>query len=1166
MSQGLPPIDEEKQLNTINKLTNLIYDFFRDSKFKRQLLVYTFVLVVLNKGMLEAGIAKFYPGFRLPAFYAPAYYVILLLLLLRTVHLRYKEIHVERRASTQKTASDDSPVQGLFSFEARHAQMFRNLQRNEEIQQYREAILNSQFRFGVLTGVSGSGKTSLLHAGLKPELVERKVACYILTLSNRPINESIKDGFPVLRGETGLESEVRFAAILKAAQSASGVQACIIILDQFEQLYTHHPQAEKKQFLSELKEIYRNNRQAKILVSVRSDFLNHLHEWQRELGYSLDANHNYWTLEKFTPAQTAEIFRFIAEKANIKYIDTTFLEKIAKEQLASKDDGRISPVDIQIVAFVLKNQYKDEKAFTERFFNKMDGIGGILKRYLESQLYTPTLENKDNAALKLLVAMIDLKRNVRAGQLSEKEIRERVMPDKIPQQTLTLEWLERIRLIHITSTNPTTYQLAHEMLIEPIVDLYRKADLATNKANVLLERRLETWTTNERKRKYLLALGEYLFIGRHLCQLDWGKNEEQKREFLQRSLSKLRLIFLSGASLVLLVFAFYFVPTTTWYKMNYEIYGIMAGKLKSGNYLHNTANYWSEMWKLPLSKSVNLVENLDSATAGDALLNLTGSLKEDSIGDPKEIADFLSQVDRALPRYEKEIAVRNLALALAGEDLSRSMDLLDSLHNRNSAIVYATIAIDLAEHDLDSALRIIQIKIPESDQSNRKYAFTNILEQIADSRIKVPDFKWPLLIEYTRKCIIAPSWRIGELAEKMASVDPTVAGMLFDMAARSAEGESGVRRISQQIEVARWKGTTDSSGLNALYGRLLDSAEARSETSVYILFFKVAQTIPISYTQLHKRAWNLTLAKIPNEPQQFRTIDTFQVIQAIFDQDPNEAKLVEARLFAHRVVRDTVMAKCAVREHPDSIWDIIATYYGSYFQPSALTNLILYFGQSAAESDRRLTKRLMDSAISHRREHPLQFSITDDGMDRLQPDNRNYLIDRFLRSFENKNPPVGYLQDEWESFQSLFCWADILKKGYNPAEMNYEEKDYYHSPDSIWERVFRFIKNKDVWPMFLGNRFRPLLAEAIRQHKSEYVRQLLDRLIIGEDDSKILLIRAYEEVGKFGAAYDLIPLTDEFAISKFRLYSELLLKYSRAEKGPPTTTETISNHWERVNY
>jgi hypothetical protein len=84
---------------------------------------------------------------------------------------------------------------------------------------------------------------------------------------------------------------------------------------------------------------------AKLLISIRSDFRGRLDEAHKAMGYS-PGPQQIFNPERFTPEQAAEIFRGLAESAQLE-CDRGFIEEVTAQELAASDDGLISPVDIQ---------------------------------------------------------------------------------------------------------------------------------------------------------------------------------------------------------------------------------------------------------------------------------------------------------------------------------------------------------------------------------------------------------------------------------------------------------------------------------------------------------------------------------------------------------------------------------------------------------------------------------------------------------------------------------------------------------------------------------------------------------------------------------------------------------------------------------------------------
>jgi hypothetical protein len=140
--------------------------------------------------------------------------------------------------------TEGGAVKGLLSFSYRDAEVFEGLGRNFELRFCLGALCAQGFRFGVLQGESGSGKSSFLQAGVWPRLGECGFDAVYAQCTERPPLETIRDavakqlGLPVER-IAGLD----LAALLELA--ANTMQArderprkLILLLDQFEQFFT----------------------------------------------------------------------------------------------------------------------------------------------------------------------------------------------------------------------------------------------------------------------------------------------------------------------------------------------------------------------------------------------------------------------------------------------------------------------------------------------------------------------------------------------------------------------------------------------------------------------------------------------------------------------------------------------------------------------------------------------------------------------------------------------------------------------------------------------------------------------------------------------------------------------------------------------------------------
>ncbi len=484
------------------------------------------------------------------------YFVILIgILFLLAIALAVRDILLRGDTVQQASFSEQSPIKGLRHFDFEDAEIFKKLQRHQDIEICLQGIEGKDYRFGVLTGESGCGKTSFLRAGLYPAFAGQSVTCVVAKLRNEApltsIRKALAEQIPLTEAPA---SSLPLKDLLQLYLKESQQSEMVLIIDQFEQFFTQYKLGESRQpFIQQLKACYEELAAVKILVSLRKDYQGYLYEIQDVLGYALVTRGNYFDLKKFSPTQATEIFKVMAEAEGLEF-DTNFVYQTCKEELASQDDGLVSAVDIQILAFIIKGQQLEEKAFTRSAFQKMGGIEGLLLRYLQEHFEAPNRYNRDQAALNVLLAFIDLDHNVRIGDLSKKELQKKLNLSLPPSELQAiLDWLEDLRLItRSEQLEEIQYELAHERLIYPVRNLAGKVLPDLDLVNQLLNRRTTEWINNQRKRRFLLSWGEYWKIRRYKDRLSWGKNELNKRELLKASQGYLMTLW--GAALgVLLV-------------------------------------------------------------------------------------------------------------------------------------------------------------------------------------------------------------------------------------------------------------------------------------------------------------------------------------------------------------------------------------------------------------------------------------------------------------------------------------------------------------------------------------------------------------------------------------------------------------------------------------
>lgn len=155
------------------------------------------------------------------------------------------------------------PYPGLQPFDESDAPYFHG--RTAEIQEMVKAV--DRFRFLMVLGPSGSGKSSLVFAGLLPHLTSRTWT--VLTL--RPQKSPATSLKRRLSGVLEKPEE----AVARYLKSQSGASRLLLVVDQFEEFFTQAEEEERKPFLAMIQSL-REVEACTVVLTLRAVFFEDL--------------------------------------------------------------------------------------------------------------------------------------------------------------------------------------------------------------------------------------------------------------------------------------------------------------------------------------------------------------------------------------------------------------------------------------------------------------------------------------------------------------------------------------------------------------------------------------------------------------------------------------------------------------------------------------------------------------------------------------------------------------------------------------------------------------------------------------------------------------------------------------------------------------------------
>ena len=339
-------------------------------------------------------------------------------------------------------------IKSLFPWTFADGELFASLGRRTEVQLLLDRAQNDQIAITVVRGESGSGKTSLLQAGLQYALKKENCVYWEARANNA--------GVGLLHAIQNQFSEIESLESLPGASKGRWV----LILDQFEQLSAKNPDhLTVFRVLEKLAQEPAPHRLSAV-VGFRRDYLPDWSDFELAQGFRAEQV----AVNLMTRSVAADVVALLAGRAGFvleqKLVDN-FLANVAQEHL-----DRVSPLDISIGIESLANfaQQKGVDRITMSDYQLAGGAEGLLLVFVQQRLEEVPQPIRDPLLKGIVLTLIDFSNNQRvAGGASAVTIAEKAI---VPVETLK-PWLDRLtnpRLRLLESIPPDHYRLPHERL------------------------------------------------------------------------------------------------------------------------------------------------------------------------------------------------------------------------------------------------------------------------------------------------------------------------------------------------------------------------------------------------------------------------------------------------------------------------------------------------------------------------------------------------------------------------------------------------------------------------------------------------------------------------------------------------------------------------------
>ena len=387
---------------------------------------------------------------------------------------------LEELEELSPTESDRSPYKGLAAYTDAQADI-DNFFGREALSDDITARLREQ-HFLILSGDSGSGKSSLLRAGVAPRLCQHNWLIHIITPTSRPL-EQLASSLMVeepdwLEATANMQRAlatdppaVRLAAKRRVAQkNAAGL---LLVVDQFEEVYTQcHDPAERRAFIEALLAAA-DSGIAAVVIALRADFTGHLAEHDGLRSKVRDH------LELLGALSQADLVRVIAEPAQRG--GWSFVQGLIEQFVL--DVGE-EPGRLPLLSHALDETWKRRRAtvMTLKGYNEAGRVEGAITKSADTT-YERLPEACQPIARDIFLTLTEVGET---GPYTRRVIQRAELNSLGDPATInaTLNALAAARLITVGAT----IQVAHEVLIRRWTLL--QGWLVENRAQLIFHRQL----------------------------------------------------------------------------------------------------------------------------------------------------------------------------------------------------------------------------------------------------------------------------------------------------------------------------------------------------------------------------------------------------------------------------------------------------------------------------------------------------------------------------------------------------------------------------------------------------------------------------------------------------------------------------------------------------
>jgi serine/threonine protein kinase/formylglycine-generating enzyme required for sulfatase activity len=444
---------------------------------------------------------------------------------------------------TVKPHDVENPYRALEAFTEAHHDLFfgRTALIEEVLQQFERTT--SGGRFLALVGPSGSGKSSVIRAGVIPKLKHDRLPnsgqwCYLyMTPGDNPFYELdavlmkseqlIKPAnqlsvFDLLQHPDGL------TRALKLLLPQDAKTEVVMVIDQFEELWSIVRDEElRRRFLSLLAgalNAYKSR--FNLIITLRGDFMDRA---QSDSVWSPIMDNKIVYVKPFTQDELREAILGPAVKARIRF------EPGLVETIVGAVESR--PGTLPLLSHLLWTLYQQDcqkgNTLTRQTYHELGGVGGALNK-LADEAYDRLDEVRQRLVRQIFLRLVNIEDGVeptrrRILKTEAEAVREPMVLSATVQDVIERFLLNRLLTLGSDADRQPTVELAHETVLRwPRFENWIEQSRIDAPMRDRLRTLTQDWQQAQEAGGYLLSMEQVINFEKHMAQTDLAVTPQER--------------------------------------------------------------------------------------------------------------------------------------------------------------------------------------------------------------------------------------------------------------------------------------------------------------------------------------------------------------------------------------------------------------------------------------------------------------------------------------------------------------------------------------------------------------------------------------------------------------------------------------------------------------